>query len=115
MEIVLGGVDVDAETAADWGYLNRALPPEKLRPYVNELAKRIAAFPPTAVALAKEAVNNADTMPLNEGLMEERYLFQRLLRTDEAEPAMRSFLQVGGQTREAEKQMGQLVTEVDWS
>ena len=68
-----------------------------------------------SVALAKEAVNNADTMPLNEGLLEERYLFQRLLRTDEAEPAMRSFLEVGGQTREAEKRMGQLVTEVDWS
>ena len=109
------GVDVDAKTAAEWGYLNRALPPEELRPYVNELALRIAGFPPTAVALAKEAVNNADTMPLNEGLMEERYLFQRLLRTDEAEPAMRSFLEVGGQTREAEKRMGQLVTEVDWS
>ena len=115
MEIVLGGVDVDAKTAAEWGYLNRALPPEELRPYVNELALRIAGFPPTAVALAKEAVNNADTMPLNEGLLEERYLFQRLLRTDEAEPAMRSFLEVGGQTREAEKRMGQLVTEVDWS
>ena len=26
---------------------------------------------------------------------------------------MRSFLEVGGQTREAEKRMGQLVTEVD--
>ena len=115
MEIVLGGVDVDAETAEDWGYLNRALPPKELRPYVDELALRIASFPPHAVALAKEAVNNADTLPLSEGLMEERYLFQKLLRTKEAEPAMRSFLEAGGQTREAEKRMGELVTEVDWS
>ncbi|MED5293176.1 MAG: hypothetical protein VYB56_04895 [Actinomycetota bacterium] len=82
---------------------------------MTDLAFRIASFPPHAVALAKEAVNNADTLPLNEGLMEERYLFQCLLRTQEAEPAMRSFLDVGGQTREAEKRMGQLVTEVDWS
>ncbi len=115
MEIVLGGVDVDAETAEDWGYLNRALPPKELRPYVDELALRIASFPPHAVALAKEAVNNADTLPLSEGLLEEQYLFQKLLRTAEAEPAMRSFLEAGGQTREAEKRMGELVTEVDWS
>tara|TARA_B100000686_G_scaffold97421_1_gene104266 strand:- start:148 stop:495 length:348 start_codon:yes stop_codon:yes gene_type:complete len=115
MEIILGGVDIDADTAEAWGYLNRALPSDELRPFVTDLAFRIASFPPHAVALAKEAVNNADTLPLSEGLMEERYLFQRLLRTQEAEPAMRSFLGAGGQTREAEKRMGQLVTEVDWS
>ena len=115
MEIILGGVDIDAETAEAWGYLNRALPSDELRPFVTDLAFRIASFPPHAVALAKEAVNNADTLPLSDGLMEERYLFQRLLRTEEAEPAMRSFLDSGGQTREAEKRMGQLVTEVDWS
>ena len=28
MEIILGGVDIDAVTAERWGYLNRALPPE---------------------------------------------------------------------------------------
>ncbi len=115
MDYASSGVDIDAETAEAWGYLNRALPSEELRPFVTDLAFRIASFPPHAVALAKEAVNNADTLSLSDGLMEERYLFQRLLRTPEAEPAMRSFLDAGGQTREAEKRMGQLVTEVDWS
>ena len=115
MEVILGGVDIDAETAERWGYLNRALPPEELRSHVTELALRIASFPPAAVALAKESVNNADTLPLLEGLLEERYLFQKLLRTDEAMPAMKSFLEQGGQTREAEKEMGELVTKVDWS
>ena len=115
MEIIVGGVDIDAETAAAWGYLNRALPSDQLRPFVTDLAFRIASFPPHAVALAKEAVNNAETLPLSEGLMEERFLFQKLLRTQEAAPAMRSFLDAGGQTREAENRMGELVTEVDWS
>ena len=41
------------ETAADWA-TSTELPPEELRPYVNELALRIASFPPTAVA--QEAV-----------------------------------------------------------
>jgi len=115
MEIILGGVDIDAKTAEEWGYLNRALPPEELRPFVTDLAFRIATFPPQAVALAKEAVNNADTLPLRDGLLEEQYLFQKLLRTDEAEPAMRNFLEIGGQTREGEIRMGQLAREIGGS
>ena len=64
------------------------------------------------MALAKEAVNNADTLPLRDGLLEEQYLFQQLLRTDEAEPAMRNFLEIGGQTRDGEIRMGQLAREI---
>ena len=45
MEIILGGVDIDAVTAERWGYLNRALPAEELRPFVDSLAHRIARFP----------------------------------------------------------------------
>ena len=113
MEIVLGGVDIDARTAEQWGYLNRALPADELRPFVTELAHRIASFPPSAVALAKEAVNNAIDMPLEEGLLEEQYLFQQLLRTPEAQPTMRRFLEIGGQTRDGEMRMGELAAELN--
>jgi len=113
MEIVLGGVDIDARTAEQWGYLNRALPADELRRFVTELAHRIASFPPTAVALAKEAVNNAIDMPLEEGLLEEQYLFQQLLRTPEAQPTMRRFLEIGGQTRDGEMRMGELAAELN--
>jgi hypothetical protein len=44
-----------------------------------------------AVRLAKEAVNGAE-QPLNEGLLDEAYLFQRLLRTDGAQRNMRKLL-----------------------
>lgn len=113
MEIVLGGVDIDAATAQEWGYLNRAIPAEDLRPFVNELALRIASFPPRAMALAKQAVNNATDLPLREGLLEEQYLFQQLLRTEEAQPTMRRFLEIGGQTREGELRMGELAAELN--
>ena len=102
MEIILGGVDIDAETAADWGMLNRALPLDQLGPYVDELARRIASYPPEAVALAKESVANADTLPLRDGMVEEAYLFQRTIRVPEAQRRMARFLEVGGQTREGE-------------
>ena len=105
MEIILGGVDVDAVTAESWGLLNRALPPDELRPHVTALAKRIAGYPPAAVAAAKASVANADTMSLHDGLLEEAFLFQQTLRDPEARRRMERFMEVGGQTRDGEKNL----------
>ena len=41
-------------------------------------------------------------------MIEEAYLFQQLLRTDEAPVHMRRFLEMGGQTREGELRVGEL-------
>jgi enoyl-CoA hydratase/carnithine racemase len=81
IEVILGGVDMDAEMAERWGYLNRAFYPGRIAPYVEFLAERIASFPPEAVRLTKRAINSADK-PLEEGLRDESYLFAQLIRTD---------------------------------
>lgn len=111
MEIVLGGDDLDAETAERWGYLNRIFAADAIDDWVMNLARRIASFPVEAVRLAKESVNAAE-MPLGEGLVEEAYLFQRLLRTDGAQTNMRRFMELGGQTREGEMRVGELNAEL---
>ena len=99
MELILSGDDMDAETAERWGYLNRIFAPEAITPYVTNLARRIASFPPAAVRVAKESVNNAEK-PWLEGLLEEAYLVEGLLRTEAAQHNMQRFLEIGGQTRE---------------
>jgi hypothetical protein len=71
------------------------------------LAARIASFPQDAVRLAKLAVDAAD-LPLAQGLQEESYLFQCLLRTEEAQRNMKKFLEAGGQTREGEMNVAEL-------
>ncbi len=111
LEIILGGEDLDAETAERWGYLNRALEPEAIGPFVDALADRIASFPVEAVRLAKAAVTASDR-PLAEGLVEEAYLFQRLLRTDDARRNMTRFLEIGGQTREGELDVAALAAKL---
>ncbi len=111
MEIVLGGDDLDAETAERWGYLNRIFAADEIDGWIINLARRIASFPAEAVRLAKASVNAAE-LPLEEGLREEAYLFQRLLRTDGAQTNMRRFLELGGQTREGEMRVGELNREV---
>ncbi len=50
--------------------------------------------------------------PLLEGLREEAYLFQRTLRTPDAREAMTKFLELGGQTRDGELRVAELVREV---
>jgi enoyl-CoA hydratase/carnithine racemase len=111
LEMILGCDDLDAETAERWGVLNRALPPAELRPFVERLARRIASFPPGAVAEAKRAVLVAEPS-WEAGLLDEGLAFQRLIRTDAAQGAMRRFLECGGQTRDAEKRLGALCTEI---
>ncbi len=81
--------------------MNRALPPDELRPFVDELAYRIASFPAEAIALAKEAINAAE-QPTVDGLLEEAHCFNRTLATRGAQTRMRRFMELGGQTREVE-------------
>jgi enoyl-CoA hydratase/carnithine racemase len=107
LEVILGCDDLDAATAERWGYLNRALPPAELRPFVDRLARRIASFPAPAIAAAKRATLASDAS-WERGLIEESHLFQVLLRTPEAPAAMKEFLASGGQTREGEKRLGEL-------
>jgi enoyl-CoA hydratase/carnithine racemase len=101
LETILGAMDVDAETAERWGYLNRALPPAELGPFVDALARRIASFPAAAIAAAKAAVDAGLADPTR-GLLEEADRFNRSVADPDARSRMRAFLAAGGQTREAE-------------
>ena len=111
LELILGGDDLDAETAERWGWLNRVFETDEIGPFVDNLARRIASYPPPAVRLAKESVNAADGSWLD-GLLEEAYLFERLLRTKEARHNMQRFLEIGGQTREGELRINELNAEL---
>jgi enoyl-CoA hydratase/carnithine racemase len=107
LEIILGCEDVDAELAERWGYLNRALPPAELGPFVERLAYRIASYPAEAIALAKAAVAAAE-LPTRDGLLEEAHLFSRTLANPETRARMARFLEAGGQSRETELDLGKL-------
>ena len=103
LEIILGCSDIDAETAEHWGYVNRALPDDELRTFVDRLAARIASFPPAAVGRAKAALDAALPDPVD-GLLVEDQLFRACLSDPHAQARMAAFLEMGGQTREVERQ-----------
>lgn len=112
LEVILGGVDLDAATAERWGWLNRAFATAgELDAYVDGLARRIASFPPLAVRHAKAAAGFAEPDPVA-GMLEEAYLFQEVLRTPEAHRNMQRFMELGGQTRAGELRVAELSGEV---
>jgi enoyl-CoA hydratase/carnithine racemase len=101
LEVILGANDIDAATAEAWGYVNRALPPDELRPFVDALATRIAGFPLDVIAAAKQAVDTAVGDPTS-GLNIEDQLFRRTLAAPDTNRHMQAFLDAGGQTRDYE-------------
>lgn len=109
LEVVLGCDDFPADVAERYGYINRALPAQELTGFVEALAFRIAKFPAEAIALAKKSVQNAEEMSLVEGLWEETALFARSLQTASAQARMKRFMEMGGQTREVELDLTEMV------
>ncbi len=105
MEIILGCDDFDAELAERYGYVNRALPADQIGAFVDDLARRIASFPASAIALAKQAAAAAEPSPID-GLLEEADCFNRSLDDPETRRRMEAFMAAGGQTREFELQLG---------
>jgi enoyl-CoA hydratase/carnithine racemase len=108
LEVVLGCEDFDAELAERYGWINRALPAAELGPFVDRLARRIAAFPPHAVRLAKRAVDAAGG-PLDEGLLEEAHCFNLTLADPGLDARMEGALAAGAQTREGELDLPALI------
>jgi enoyl-CoA hydratase/carnithine racemase len=103
LEVILGGMDVDAATAQAWGYVDRALPPEQLRRFVDKLAARIAAAPLQAIAAAKRAVDASlsGDDPVT-GLRIEDQLFRETIAQPAARQRLQAVIDAGAQTREFE-------------
>jgi enoyl-CoA hydratase/carnithine racemase len=108
LEIVLGCEDFDAAAAERYGWINRALPPAEIAPFVDRLARRIAAFPREAVRLAKRAVDAAGGS-LEDGLLEEAHCFNVTLRDPDLDARMDGALAAGAQTRDGELNLPGLI------
>ena len=107
LEVILGCEDFPADLAERYGYINRALAPEELTPFVENLAYRIASFPTEAVALAKASAAGAEP-PAEPGLIDEAHYFNQSVALPEARRRMALFMELGGQTREVELGMTSL-------
>jgi enoyl-CoA hydratase/carnithine racemase len=104
LEIVLGANDFDGDTAAQYGYVNRALPDEELDGFVDALARRIATFDGRAIAAAKRLVNQV-SLPSVDNLLSALNSFQTALTWPETLQRVEALLKQGlQQDRNFERQ-----------
>ena len=88
LEIVLSARDFDADEAEAYGTINKALDPDEIDAYVDQLARRIARFPAESITACKRAVYESIDKPIAEALKAEAYwLYQATSRT----PAIKRF------------------------
>lgn len=111
MEVILGCEDIDADTAERWGWVNRTFPAADVRSAAHRLARRVASFPPHAVAEAKASVLRTEA-GMADALVEESRAFARTLTDPASDTAMANFLARGGQTVEGESRLGDLAAEL---
>ncbi|KKM85534.1 hypothetical protein LCGC14_1288110 [marine sediment metagenome] len=102
LEVMLSWAPFSAEIAERYGWINRALPPDKIDSFVEELAYRIAYVPAETIALVKKSIIAAEELPLKEALLEEDHLFNISASLPETKKRMREYLKSGSQTRESE-------------
>ncbi len=94
LEIVLGADDFDGDTAAQYGYVNRALPDEELDGFVDALARRIATFDGRAIAAAKRLINQV-SLPSADNLLSALNSFQTALTWPETLQRVEALLRRG--------------------
>jgi enoyl-CoA hydratase len=89
----LTGDFVDAQTAYDWGLVEKVVPREELMETALGIAKAIAARSPVAVAILRELARTTRDLPLEEGLRREADGFRRCLESEDGAEGVSAFLE----------------------
>ena len=111
LELIVGGLDLDAETGEKWGYFNRSLPKEELDLFITRFLDRVASFSPESVRSAKEALQ-LSIPNLVGGLVKENILFNERNNSESGRELMKRFLDLGGQSVLQESRIEEFALEV---
>ena len=92
LELLLTGDLIDAETALEWGLVNRVVPEAELHEEARGLAERIASKSPVAVQMGKRAYYEMEGMDYGEALNYSNERFAELCTTRDASEGIAAFL-----------------------
>lgn len=93
LELLLTGNLIDADTAADWGLVNRVVPAGEHVDAAMELAETIAAKSPMAVQMGKEAFYEMADMDYHDAIEYSNTQFAAVCGTEDAREGIAAFLE----------------------
>lgn len=111
LEVMLSAEDYSADLAERYGWINRALPKNRLSDFVSSLAQRISTFPAAGRAMVKERVN-AISLAQVADILRDSDLFLAGVQTGEFHDLTSAAMKRGFQTREGELNLGRMVRDL---
>ena len=93
MKYILTGEQFSSKEALDMGLVSEVVPDPEVEGRAIDLARRIAALPPLAIQLAKEAVLAGMEAPLSSALALETKSLQILFSSQDQKEGMRAFIE----------------------
>jgi len=93
MDMILTGRMISAQEAEQCGLVARIVPADALLDEALKVAETIAGMSLPSVMMAKECVNRAFEVPLDEGLLFERRNFHALFATHDQKEGMNAFVE----------------------
>jgi len=89
----LTGDFIDAQTAYEWGLVEKVVPRDELRETALGIARTIAARSPVSVGILRELARTTRDLPLEEGLRREADGFRRCLESEDGAEGVAAFLE----------------------
>jgi enoyl-CoA hydratase/carnithine racemase len=84
---------IDAQTAYDWGLVEKVVPRGELREAALSTARTIAAQSPVALGILRELARTTRDLPLEEGLRREADGFRRCLESEDGAEGVAAFIE----------------------
>ncbi len=84
---------VDAQTAYDWGLVEKVVPADELLAAALAIARTIAERSPVSIAVLRELARTTRDLPLEEGLRREADGFRRCLESEDGAEGVAAFLE----------------------
>ena len=84
---------IDAQTAYEWGLVEKVVPLEELLEAALGIARTIAARSPVSIGVLRELARTTRDLPLEEGLRREADGFRRCLASEDGAEGVAAFLE----------------------
>ena len=92
-EMIISAEKIDAETAREYGLVNRIFPHDELLTETEKFAGKVLKNGPTAVEMALEAIRRGNELSLDEGLEVEADLFGLIFTTEDMREGTTAFVE----------------------